>query len=237
MKKRYAVLGLSVILALAFAVPAIGGPSNPVASLSASAKSTASKALKKAKAAQKTANRALSTANSANSAAGAANSAAGAADNAAKKAQTTADEAKSAAGAAQASADSAKGTADAAKATADTAKATADTAKSTADTAKTIAEEAKARALEGIRNSGLVIGTANPASGTNTTVTKSASAECPSDQEVLGGGFFVNGEDEEIAIHSSQPQVIYSNGWFAEGSAISGTPEWSIQVQVMCGIK
>jgi hypothetical protein len=50
---------------LALAVPALGGPSNPIASVSASVKQTATKALKKAKAAQKTANSALSAANSA----------------------------------------------------------------------------------------------------------------------------------------------------------------------------
>jgi len=52
MKKRYTVLGLSLVLALALAVPALGGPSNPIASVSASVKSIANKALKKAKAAQ-----------------------------------------------------------------------------------------------------------------------------------------------------------------------------------------
>lgn len=65
MKRRYAVLGLSVFLALALAVPALGGPTNPVASISASAKSIANKALKKAKAAQQTANTANGTANTA----------------------------------------------------------------------------------------------------------------------------------------------------------------------------
>ena len=32
MKKRYTVLGLSLVLALALAVPAMGGPTNPLAS-------------------------------------------------------------------------------------------------------------------------------------------------------------------------------------------------------------
>ena len=208
MKKRYAVLGLSVFLALALAVPALGGPSNPVASISASAKSIANKALKKAKSAQQTANTALSTANAANSLAGTAQSEA-------KKAQTSANSAQT---------------------SANNAKAAADAAQSTANTAKTIAEEAKARAFEGIRFSSEVIGTANPASGTNTTTPKTASAECPSDQEVLGGGFFVNGESENVAVSASNPQLFYSNGWFAEGDAISGSPTWSIQVDVMCGV-
>jgi cell wall-associated NlpC family hydrolase len=118
MSKRYTVLGLSVVLALALAVPAFGGPTNPVASISASAKKIALKALKKANAAQKTANTALETANTAN---GTANSAlteakkgvanAATAQTEAKKgvanaatAQTTANEAKTAAAAAEANA-------------------------------------------------------------------------------------------------------------------------------------
>ncbi len=111
MKSRYAVLFLSLILALALAVPALGGPMNPIASLSASVKNTANKALKKAKAAQSTANTALSTANSAQSDAKAAQTAAKGAQStantaltAAKTAQTTADAAKAAAAAAQATA-------------------------------------------------------------------------------------------------------------------------------------
>lgn len=209
MKKRYTVLGLSVVLALALAVPALGGPSNPIADVSATVKSTANKALKKAKNAEKTAKNALNTANSANSNANSANSEA-------KKAATAAA---------------------AAQATANTAKATADSAKGTADSAKAIAEEAKVRAEEGIRFSSLRIGLASPESGTNTTTTKNSDAECESDEFVLGGGFFVGGESDKVAVHTSNPQVIYSNGWFAEGSAISGTPAWSIQTTVMCGIR
>lgn len=101
MSKRYAVLGLSVFLALALAVPALGGPSNPVASVSAGAKSIANKALKKAKQAQQ-------TANAANAAASAASSTANSALNEAKKAQTTANTAQSSANSAKAIAEEAK---------------------------------------------------------------------------------------------------------------------------------
>jgi len=111
MKRRYIVLSLSLVLALALAVPALGGPSNPIASISASVKQTATKALKKAKAAQKTANTALGVANGAQSAA--------------SKAQTSANNAQKAAEGAQSSANSAKGTADAAKKAAEEAQATA----------------------------------------------------------------------------------------------------------------
>jgi hypothetical protein len=51
--KRYLVLGLGAVLALAVAVPAFGGSSDPSATTSASAKKTAKKALKKAKQANK----------------------------------------------------------------------------------------------------------------------------------------------------------------------------------------
>lgn len=114
MKKRYTVLGLSLILALALAVPAFGGPSNPVASVSASVKSIAQKALKKAKAAQTAANNAQSTANSAS--------------NAAADAQKDATAAQKAANAAQGTANTALSTANAAKTAAATAQTAADNA-------------------------------------------------------------------------------------------------------------
>ena len=41
MKKRYTVLGLTVVFALALAVPALGGPTNPLASASKSVQSIA----------------------------------------------------------------------------------------------------------------------------------------------------------------------------------------------------
>jgi hypothetical protein len=120
MKRRYIVLSLSLVLALALAVPALGGPSNPIASISASVKQTATKALKKAKAAQKTANTALSTANGALSTADGAQSAA-------KKAQTTADGAQKSASAAQTAANNAQATANTAKKAAEDAQSTANT--------------------------------------------------------------------------------------------------------------
>jgi multidrug efflux pump subunit AcrA (membrane-fusion protein) len=119
MKKRYLVLGLSIVLALALSVPALGGPTNPIASISASTKSIANKALKKAKAAQTAANNAQTTANSASSAAAAAQKSADTAQTSAKAAQTTANTAKS--------------TADTAKTAAATAQTTANTALATAN--------------------------------------------------------------------------------------------------------
>jgi hypothetical protein len=109
-RRRYVVLGGSVFLALAIAVPALGGPSNPVAHSAATLKQV-----------KKTANTALNTANAANAAAGAA--------------QNTANQAKSAAAAADTKASNAQTSADAAKAAADAAQATANTANGKADTA------------------------------------------------------------------------------------------------------
>jgi hypothetical protein len=91
MNRRYFVLGLSAVLALSLAVPALGGPSSPIASISGSAKKVAGKALRKANAAQSTADQALSTANSANTLANTANTNAKAAQTAATAAQASAD--------------------------------------------------------------------------------------------------------------------------------------------------
>ena len=107
MRRRYVLLALTSILAVALTVPALGGPSNPIATGAASAKKTAQKALKKAKKAQQKAKSAQNTAN------GAATAAA--------NAQSTADTAQSAAAGAQSSADAAQASADAAQATANAA--------------------------------------------------------------------------------------------------------------------
>lgn len=218
MSKRYTVLGLSVFLALALAVPALGGPSNPVASISASVKQTANKALKKAKAAQKTANSANSTANSA---------------------LGEAKKALEAAGSAKSTADSAKSTADTAKSTADTAKSTADSAKSTANSAKATAEAASAAAAAAEANANTRIkGSEQLAESTeeNTTTNKFVSVSCPSGHPVLGGGFSVGGESQKVTVGASEEQL-YGGGWFVIGNAISGTPSWSITAIAVCGTK
>jgi membrane protein involved in colicin uptake len=120
MSKRYFVLGLSVVLALSLAVPAFGGPSNPIAGVSADALTVAKKALKTAKKANKTANSALNAANNAQSTA--------------NSALTEAKKGVSAAGAAQTSANNAQASADGAKAIAEEAKAAAAAAEANANT-------------------------------------------------------------------------------------------------------
>jgi membrane protein involved in colicin uptake len=204
MSKRYAVLGLTAFLALALTVPALGGPSNPVASISASVKATANKALKKAKTAQQTANTANTTANSALTEAKTANTTANSALTEAKKAQTTATGAQT----------------------------TANTAKSTADAAKTAAAAAEANANTRIKESEEVAETA----ASSTTSPKFTSVSCPSGHPVLGGGFSVGGEAEKVTVTASEEQL-YGGGWFADASAISGTPTWSLTVVAVCGTK
>lgn len=225
MSKRYTVLGLSVFLALALAVPALGGPSNPVASISASVKQTANKALKKAKAAQKTANSASSAANSALGEA--------------KKALEAAGSAKSTADTAKSTADSAKSTADSVKATADSAKSTAESAKTTANSAKATAEAASSAAAAAEANANTrVKGSEQLAEGTaeNTETNKFVSVSCPSGKPVLGGGFSVGGESQKVTVSASEEQL-YGGGWFVIGNAISGTPSWSITAIAVCGTK
>lgn len=199
MSKRYAVLGLSVVLALALAVPALGGPSNPVASISATAKSIAKKALKRA-------NEAEGIAVSAQNAANAAQSDATKALTEVKKAQTSAN----------------------------TAQATANTALSTANAAKAAAAAAEANANTRVKDSQLVLGTA---SASNTATSKVASANCPSADPVLGGGFSVGGEQNLVTVSASEAQF-YGHGWFVSGNAIgAATPTWSITAVAMCGTK
>jgi hypothetical protein len=93
MRNRYLVLGLATFIAIAMAVPALGGPSNPIASSSANALKIAKKAKAAAAAAQTSADTAQSTANSAISTANSANSKATAAQTAATAAQTAANNA------------------------------------------------------------------------------------------------------------------------------------------------
>ncbi len=113
MRTRYVLLAATAVLAITVAVPAFGGPSNPVADTFASAKKTAKKALKKA-------NKANKAAKSAQGAAAAAQSTADGAQAAAAAAQTTADQAVTDAASAKAAADAAQSSADSAQSSANT---------------------------------------------------------------------------------------------------------------------
>ena len=211
MSKRYAVLGLSVFFALALAVPALGGPTNPVASISASVKSTANKALKKAKAAQNTANSALTAANSAQGNANSAQSDATKALNEAKKAQSTGTNAQN---------------------TANSAKSIAEAAKTSAAAAAAAAAAAEANANSRVKNSEELAGEVVE----STTTPKFTSVSCPSGNPILGGGYAVGGESNKVTVTSSEEQL-YGGGWFADASTINGqgTPSWSLVVVAVCG--
>jgi membrane protein involved in colicin uptake len=183
MSKRYMVLGLSVVLALALAVPALGGPTNPVASISATAKSIANKALKKAKSAQKTANTALSTANGASSTANTAL-------NEAKKAQTTANTAQSTAKSAQGTANSAKSLAEAASAAAAAAEANANTrVKASTEVAEEVAASTNTPKFTSVScpSGDPILGGGFSVGGESNKVTVTASEE-----QLYGGGWFAD---------------------------------------------
>lgn len=176
MSKRYLIFGLSVVLALALAVPAFGGPSNPIAGASASVKSIANKALKKAKAAQNTANAASATANAALG-----------------EAKTARDEAKKA----QATANTAQSTAAGAKSTADAAKAAAEQAEANANTriqaSTQVVGEPSASDTSASKFASASCGSGQPVlgggfsvGGENNKVTVSQSEE-----QLYGGGWFV----------------------------------------------
>jgi membrane protein involved in colicin uptake len=215
MKRRYTVLSLSLVLALALAVPALGGPTNPIAGASASVKQLALKALKKAKAAQNTANTALSTANSAQNAASAAQGDANKVQKEVKSAQSTADAAKAAAANAQSTADAAKGAAGNAQSTADAAKAAADAAQATANT-----------------KLGETFTEFGDGSGTVTTSGLDF-VECPGGSEVTGGGYTTGGTGANQAVPVFT--AAYGDAWLASLERIPGQAgTWSVQAVVTC---
>jgi membrane protein involved in colicin uptake len=204
MKKRYTVLGLSLVLALALAVPAMGGPTNPLASASKSVQKIANQALKKAKAAQKTANAAQATANSASTAAATASTEAG-------KAQTTANTAQKEAKAAQTTANSATTAAAAAKTAADAAQASA-------NSAKTLAES---------KMSGEVH-VESPTAGTISI------AACPTGKVPTGGGFIVSGANNNSATVTESTQYANSWLVIADQiNGVAGAT-WSATATVNC---
>jgi len=211
MKKRYTVLGLSVVLALALSVPALGGPSNPIASVSASVKSIANKALKKAKTAQATAENAQATANSAS--------------NAANAAQKDADAAQKTANGAQSTANTALSTANAAKTAAATAQATANIAKTAADNAQSTANNAQSTANGKMSGEVQVEGEAGTTFGI---------AGCPSGKVPTGGGFIITGTDNDAATVTESSQ--YGSAWFVAARQIKGTSasSWGTVATVNC---
>ena len=226
MRKRYVVLGLTVVLALALAVPAFGGPANPLSQGLASVKKTANKALKNAKAAKKTANAALAAAESASAGVKTAEGNIGKANTEIKKlqtavttAQSTADGASQAAKAAQTSADGAQGAANGAKAIAEEAKAAAAAAEANANTR--------------LKGSVQVVG---ETSASNES-TKFASATCAEGQPTLGGGYAMGGAANKAVVTLSEKNL-YNDGWFVGSQQIAGQAgSWTIQAFAICGTK
>jgi membrane protein involved in colicin uptake len=154
-----------------------------VASISASAKSTANKALKKAKAAQSTATAAQNSANSAQNSANSAQSDATKALNEAKKAQTTGTNAQN-------TANTAKTTADAAKAAAAAAEANANTRiKESTQVSESVAESATTPKFTSVScpSGEPVLGGGFSVGGESNKVTVTQSEE-----QLYGGGWFTD---------------------------------------------
>jgi hypothetical protein len=204
MKKRYTVLCLSVVFALALAVPALGGPSNPIASASAGVKSIAQKALKKAKAAQTAANNAQNTAN--------------AASGAAADAQKDATAAQKAASAAQGTANTALSTANAAKSAAAAAQTSANDAKSAADNALNVAN-------------GKMSGEVQVEGEAGTTF---AIAGCPSGKVPTGGGFIITGANNNAATVTESTQYGTAWIVFAKQIEGTSGASWNTVATVNC---
>jgi membrane protein involved in colicin uptake len=219
MRKRYLILGLSFVLALALAVPAFGGPTNPISKSLASVKKTANKALKTAKAAQGTANSALSAAQSAQNTADKANTEAGKANTEIKKVQT--------------SVNTAQATADAAKTAAAGAQASANSAKATADAAAAAAAAAEANANTRLKGSTEIFGTTSVSSEAN----KFSTSECAEGQPTLGGGYELGGSANKVVVTVSE-KALYGEGWFVGGQLINGQAgNWTIRAAAICGTK
>jgi hypothetical protein len=204
MKKRYTVLCLSVVFALALAVPALGGPSNPIASASAGVKSIAQKALKKAKAAQTAANNAQNTANAAAGAAADAQKDAGAAQKAANAAQGTANTALS--------------TANAAKTAAAAAQSSADGAKAAADNALTVANGKMSGEVQVEGEAGTTFGIAG----------------CPSGKVPTGGGFIITGANNNAATVTESTQYGTAWIVFAKQIEGTAGASWNTVATVNC---
>jgi hypothetical protein len=211
MKKRYTVLGLSVVLALALAVPALGGPSNPIAGASASVKAIAKKALKKAKAAQTAATNAQNTANAASSAAATAQKDASGADKEAAAAQKAANTA-------QGTATTALSTANAAKKEAGEAKTAAAAAQTTANTALTAANGKMSGEVQVEGEEGTTFGIAG----------------CPTGKVPTGGGFIITGTQNNAATVTESTQ--YGTAWIVFADQIEGTTgsDWGTVATVNC---
>jgi uncharacterized phage infection (PIP) family protein YhgE len=209
MRNRYLVLGLSAFLALALAVPALGGPGNPVSSGATALKDTASKALKKAKKA---------------------NAKAKAAQSAAANAQATADKAQSDANNAQSSANGAQTTADGAQTAAEAAKAAADAAQASANAAQSSADAAQATANTKFDSVSNVEGSPSPSNNGDKSI---VFATCPAGTAMSGGGYIVSGAGGVDAV--PQLNTGYVNSWALTAlDAGNSASNWSIAASARC---
>jgi hypothetical protein len=224
MKSRYIVLGFSLVLVLAIAVPALGVP-RQLRSGSSATKALAKKALKAAVAAQHLAEAAQNSVGTAQTTATAAQTTAGTAQGTAGTAQAAATSAKSAASTAQATAAVAKATAGTAQTAATEAQTTATAVETTANTALTAAQTASVLAASkfgGIKENSIVASSAG--SGPNEKV---GLVTCPGNSKVISGGF-------EITKGAAEPHFskMRENGWVV--AAQSGGNTFTMVVFAYC---
>jgi hypothetical protein len=211
MRKRYVVLGLSVVLALALAVPAFGGPTNPLSGGLASVKKTANKALKNANAAKKSAKSALTAAESATAGVKGVESDVTKAQGEIKKLQTSVTNAQN---------------------TANGATTAAAGAKKLAEEAKAAAAAAEANANTRIKDSVQKFGTTSASSEAN----KFASVSCEG-LPTLGGGYEVGGASNKVVVNISE-EALYEDGWFVGSQQINGqTGAWTLRAIAICGTR
>ncbi|HEY5707762.1 MAG TPA: hypothetical protein VIS51_00005 [Solirubrobacterales bacterium] len=78
----------------------------------------------------------------------------------------------------------------------------------------------------------------NAESGNNEETSKSATANCPSGKQVIGGGARVNGELKDVAVTGSNPFVSGTSrtGWSAFGRDVDGVGagNWSVEAFAIC---
>jgi len=212
MRKRYVILGLSVVLALALAVPAFGGPTNPLSGGLASVKKTANKALKNANAAKKTARSALTAAESATAGVKGVEGDVTKAQTDIKKLQTSVT----------------------------TAQSTANSATTAAAGAKKIAEEAKAAAAAAEANANTRVKDSIERFGepsASNESTKFASVSCLANEPTLGGGYELGGAANK-AVVTFQQENVYNDGWFVGSQQINGqNGNWTLRAIAICGTK
>jgi hypothetical protein len=207
MKRRHLLAGLTVVLAISLAVPALGA--GGLAGLKSIVK------------------KALATATSAQSTATNAQQAAGNAQDAAKTAQTTAGAAANKANSAENAAAAAQGRAAAAQDTANTAQTAANAAQTAANTANTTANTAATTAAAKF---GDVKITAPVPSTSLPGHIGEAIAQCPPEYKVIAGGYEFTTATAEV----HQDHAVGTTAWQVQAQAPGGGDDFAFNAFAVC---